>query len=208
MAIELFHAVFLYMLGRTTSASSSMSKIWAHIIPAAVLLACDSDPVANQLFNPLVLQAVRWFTKAANSPDSASVLDALFDSLTSTNASVRDFSAKCIRENFVWVIKHSTGSVAEGVKTLLKRITNCAIHPSAAKRLGAAIVLNNLYRQLREYEAIVDVCIIDLTVVMVMSLKRANADPPSFGTAQQCVDCLRHFKRILCKMVFSSPSTF
>ena len=180
-----------------------MKALWEHVLPAALDLACDSEPVAQQLFEPLLLQTVRWFTRANPSLWDASVLlDSLFDGLCHpTNAALRDFSARCLQEYYTWVIKHSEKKLPEGVRVLLKRIYNCALHPSAHIRRGAAQAVNAIYRKLRENEDVVDAFIIEMTVTMMLSLRRAHRDDPGLGTAKVTALSLSHILRILSKFV-------
>lgn len=39
--------------------------ILRRILPVALRLACGPEPVARQLFEPLVMSLVHWFTRAA-----------------------------------------------------------------------------------------------------------------------------------------------
>ena len=39
--------------------------IFQRILPVALRLACGPEPVARQLFEPLIMALVHWFTRAA-----------------------------------------------------------------------------------------------------------------------------------------------
>ena len=39
--------------------------IFQRVLPVALRLACGPEPVARQLFEPLVMALVHWFTRAA-----------------------------------------------------------------------------------------------------------------------------------------------
>ena len=70
-----------------------------------------------------------------------------------TDTSLRDFSALCVKEFLVWSIKQTTKKQQEkspiNTKSLLKRLYSLASHPSAAKRLGAALTFNSIYTVFR-----------------------------------------------------------
>jgi DNA-dependent protein kinase catalytic subunit len=67
---ELLHAIVLYMIGKSVTdpllLSSSntfhMNKIYRRIYPALFKLACDVDYFARNLFQPLCMQMIHWFT--------------------------------------------------------------------------------------------------------------------------------------------------
>ncbi len=69
------------------------------------------------------------------------------------DTALRDFSAACLREFLIWSIKQTTKKQQEkspiNTKSLLKRIYSLAVHPSAAKRLGAALAINSIYTVFR-----------------------------------------------------------
>ena len=70
-----------------------------------------------------------------------------------TDTALRDLSALCIEEFLRWSIKQtSEKQLAKSpinIKSLLKRLYSLATHPSANKRLGAALAFNNIYRVFR-----------------------------------------------------------
>lgn len=45
----------------------SMVNLYKHVLPALLRLACDPEQVARQLFEPLVLQLIHWFTGECHS---------------------------------------------------------------------------------------------------------------------------------------------
>jgi hypothetical protein len=77
-ACEFLHAAILWMVG--TNARRPMSRdaaedfqsrptafhgILSRALPVALRLAAGAEPVARQLFEPLVMSLVHWFTRAA-----------------------------------------------------------------------------------------------------------------------------------------------
>ncbi|XP_019852740.1 PREDICTED: DNA-dependent protein kinase catalytic subunit [Amphimedon queenslandica] len=207
-ACEFLHAAMLFVIGKGTQQSvqkkNPMTKLYQKLIPVALQLACDVDRVAEQLFRPLVFQMIHWFTRNTQyeSPDTVTLLEAILEGIEHpTNASLRDFSAQCIKEFLVWSIKQTSKKQQErspmNTKSLLKRLYSMSGHPSTAKRLGAALAFNSIYTVLREEESLVDVFIIEMLVVMVNSLKLAHKDAQSIGTVDQCSLSLDHMSRII-----------
>lgn len=73
--------------------------------------------VAEQLFHPLVLQMIHWFTRNTQyeSPDTIALLDAILDGVVdSSNTSLRDFCGQCVREFLTWSIKQTSKKVGWG----------------------------------------------------------------------------------------------
>lgn len=67
------------------------------------------------------------------------------------------------------------------MKSLLKRLYTLASHPSAAKRLGASLTVNRIYRIFREEESLVDQFTFELMYWILLSLRLANGDHEALG---------------------------
>ncbi|KAK6170524.1 hypothetical protein SNE40_018898 [Patella caerulea] len=209
-ACELLHSLILYCLGRCAQQPGEQQKrypmeaIYKKLFPAMLQLACDVELVSKQLFEPLTMQIIHWFTnnKMAESMETMALLDTIFDSIIqSSDTALRDFSAKCLREFLKWSLKQSSVKATEkspvNTSSMLKRIFSFALHPSAFKRLGAALAFNNVYQILREEKSLVDRYIFQILVHFVESLSLAHQDEKSLGTQEQCVAVLDHLQRII-----------
>jgi DNA-dependent protein kinase catalytic subunit len=207
-ACELLHALVLFILGRSAQPAlqkkSPMTKLFRKVFPYLLRLACDVEKVAEQLFRPLVLQMVHWFTRNTQyeSPDTIALLDAVLDGIVdSSDTSLRDFCGLCVREFLSWSIKQTSKKQQEkspiNMKSLLKRLYSLASHPSASKRLGAALAFNSIYTVFREEESLVDMFVIEVLVVLIHSLKMAHRDEKALGTQDQCVTAIGHVTRVI-----------
>ncbi|KAI8794714.1 DNA-dependent protein kinase catalytic subunit, partial [Biomphalaria glabrata] len=209
-ACELLHSLVLYALGRgaqmpgETQKKYPMEQLYRKLFPSLLQLACDVELVCKELFEPLMLQLIHWFTnnKMAESPETMALLDCIFDGLIQSNdMALRDFCAKCLREFLKWSLKQISKKSAEknpiNVKSVLKRIYSFSSHPNASKRLGAALAFNNIYMVLREEDALVDRFTFEILVHFVDSLSLAHYDEKSLGTQEQCVKALEHLERIM-----------
>lgn len=214
-ACELLHAIVVYMIGKSVAdpvTSSSMvfqmSKIYKNIYPALFRLACDVDHFARNLFQPLVMQMIHWFTgnRKYESLETIELLNCIIESLIDEkDASLRDFSALALREFLKWSIKHTPLSKQEGstsaspvnVKSILKRIFNFLTHPNRSKRLGAALAWNSIYTIFREEEVLVNKHIFELLYYLIESLALAEKDDKMFGTQEQTKLALDHVERII-----------
>lgn len=136
-ACELLHAIVIYMIGKSvveplnsTSAQYQLNKLYNRIYPALFKLACDVDNFARQLFQPLVMQMIHWFTgnRKYESPETIELLNCIMESLVDEkDAALRDFSAIALKEFMKWSIKHTpidkqNSNNSVNVKSILKRI--------------------------------------------------------------------------------------
>jgi len=181
-----------------------VDKIYSRLFPAAIRLACDIEIVARQLFEPLVMQLIHWFTKnmSYENVETAVLLDSIVEAVgNSTNGAIRDFSSKCLAEFLRWSIKQSTKKQQEenpfNAKSLFKRLYSLAHHPNPYKRLGCALTMRKLYRIFREEEALVDQFVLEITHNMLFSMRLAANDPESIGTEYLGGQVLESFARII-----------
>ena len=234
-ACELLHAICVYMIGKsasapqqlasssssssTSSASSlyQLARMYNRVYPALFRLACDTDAFARDLFAPLVMQMVHWFTgnRTYESGETIELLNCIMSSVVDEeNAALRDFAAKALNEFLKWSIKHmplasgsssstssssSSSSSYVNVKSILKRLFSLLTHPSESKRLGAALAWNSgMYATLREEETLVSRHILEILYYFVESLALADtADDRLCGTREHCKQALDHVERIV-----------
>ncbi|XP_009101121.3 DNA-dependent protein kinase catalytic subunit isoform X1 [Serinus canaria] len=209
-ACELLHGIVTYMLGKASQMPEGcqgpppMYHLHKRVFPVLLRLACDIDQVARQLYEPLVMQLIHWFTnnKKFESQDTVAFLEAMLSGIVDpVDSTLRDFCGQCIREFLKWSIKQTTPRQQEespaNTKSLFKRLYSLALHPSAFKRLGAALAFNSIYREFREENSLVEQFVFEALVVFLESLALAHTDEKSLGTAQQCCDAINHLKRII-----------
>ncbi|XP_072855016.2 DNA-dependent protein kinase catalytic subunit [Pogona vitticeps] len=209
-ACELLHSIVVYMLGKASQIPEGqqscppMSRLYKHTFPVLLRLACDVDQVTRQLYGTLVMELIHWFTnnKKFESQDTVTLLEAILNGIVDpVDSTLRDFCGQCVREFLKWSIKQTTPQQQEkspvNTKSLFKRLYSLALHPSAFKRLGAALAFNNIYREFREENALVDQFVFEALVVYLESLALTHGDEKSLGTTQQCCDAIDHLKRII-----------
>ncbi|KAH0617728.1 hypothetical protein JD844_016251 [Phrynosoma platyrhinos] len=160
--------------------------------------------VTRQLYGTLVMELIHWFTnnKKFESQDTVTLLEAILNGIVDpVDSTLRDFCGQCVHEFLKWSIKQTTLQQQEkspvNTKSLFKRLYSLALHPSAFKRLGAALAFNNIYREFREESALVDQFVFEALVIYLESLALTHGDEKSLGTTQQCCDVIDHLKRII-----------
>uniref|UniRef100_A0A3Q2CEF8 DNA-dependent protein kinase catalytic subunit n=1 Tax=Cyprinodon variegatus TaxID=28743 RepID=A0A3Q2CEF8_CYPVA len=205
-ACELLHCLVVYMVGKSAqmvegeNSLPPMYKLHKKLFPVLLRLACDVDQVTRQLFEPLVMQLIHWFTnnKKFESQDTVAVLEAILDGVIDpTDSTLRDFCGRCIEEFVKWSIKQTTPKQQEkspsNMKSLFKRIYSLALHPNGFKRLGAALAFNSIYRQFEE-SSLVEQFVFEVLVIFVESLALAHSDERSMKQSCSAID---HLKRII-----------
>ena len=124
---------------------------------------------------------------------------------------VRDLACDCLLEFLKWNIKQSSNEILWGDPAapdfLFQKLRSSATHPSPHQRLGAAIVLNKLYRVMRESEPLTSIYTLDLLTHFVVCLSLAEQDPPSLGTVNESKKVLYNLMRtvILGRNLFENP---
>ncbi|CAK6951979.1 LOW QUALITY PROTEIN: DNA-dependent protein kinase catalytic subunit [Scomber scombrus] len=209
-ACELLHSSVVYMIGKSAqmvegeNSLPPMYKLHKRLFPVLLRLACDVDQVTRQLFEPLVMQLIHWFTnnKKFESQDTVAVLEAILDGVVDPmDSTLRDFCGRCIEEFVKWSIKQTTPKQQEksptNMKSMFKRIYSLALHPNGFKRLGAALAFNSIYRLFREENSLVEQFVFEVLVIFVESLALAHSDERSMGSLQQCRSSIDHLKRII-----------
>uniref|UniRef100_A0A8D3CWJ1 DNA-dependent protein kinase catalytic subunit n=1 Tax=Scophthalmus maximus TaxID=52904 RepID=A0A8D3CWJ1_SCOMX len=209
-ACELLHSLVVYMVGKSAqmvegkNSLPPMYKLHKKLFPVLLRLGCDVDQVTRQLFEPLVMQLIHWFTnnKKFESQDTVAVLEAILDGVVDPmDSTLRDFCGRCLEEFVKWSIKQTTPKQQErsptNMKSLFKRIYSFALHPNGFKRLGAALAFNSIYRHFREENSLVEQFTFEVLVIFVESLALAHSDERSMGTLQQCRSAIDHLKRII-----------
>uniref|UniRef100_A0A8C3K0K1 DNA-dependent protein kinase catalytic subunit n=1 Tax=Calidris pygmaea TaxID=425635 RepID=A0A8C3K0K1_9CHAR len=209
-ACELLHSIVTYMLGKASQMPEGrqgpppMYQLHKRVFPVLLRLACDVDQVTRQLYEPLVMQLIHWFTnnRKFESQDTVVLLEAILSGIVDpVDSTLRDFCGQCVREFLKWSIKQTTPRQQEkspaNTKSLFKRLYSLALHPSAFKRLGAALAFNSIYREFREENSLVEQFVFEALVVFLESLTLTHTDEKSLGTTQQCCDAINHLKRII-----------
>ncbi|XP_072267337.1 DNA-dependent protein kinase catalytic subunit isoform X2 [Pyxicephalus adspersus] len=209
-ACELLHSMVTFMLGKASQMPDSkegpppMYRLYKRTFPVLLRLACDVDQVTRQLYEPLVMGLIHWFTnnKKFESNDTVALLEAILDGIVDpVDSTLRDFSGQCLGEFVKWSIKQTTpqqqARSSVNTQSLFKRLYSLALHPNVFKRLGASLAFNNIYKEFREESALVEQFVFEVLVVYMESLALSHGDEKSLGTIQQCCDVIDHLKRII-----------
>lgn len=217
-ACELTHAITLYLLGRERNSGAVWQEMCTHLLR----LACDGDVAVQQMFEPLLMQIMHFMSscKQLLGPGVPVLLDCLMDGISHpSNASVRDMAARCLREFMQYSIKQRTvEQVAASPITLagiLNKLKVYSFDSAHEKRYGAALAFNNLYRIIREEDALLDYIWLDLlyafSINFLMSEELSTHNTVSNNGKQnleQVSISLDHLARVICerRQLFNRPN--
>lgn len=74
LRLLLYYVFFVMILAMEHAAEKA--KLFRQIFQSMLKLGCDSDIVVRQLFNPMCLQTIHWFSKP-NSPFGTDLMEVL-----------------------------------------------------------------------------------------------------------------------------------
>ncbi|XP_015673546.1 DNA-dependent protein kinase catalytic subunit-like [Protobothrops mucrosquamatus] len=153
--------------------STKMQTVCCRSIVKVFLALAAKGPVLWSFMSTVVHQGL---IRICSKPLVFS-MDGIVDPVDSA---LRDFCGQCVHEFLKWSIKQTTPQQQEkspvNTKSLFKRLYSLALHPNAFKRLGAALAFNNIYREFREENALVDQFVFEALVVYLESLALTHGD--------------------------------
>lgn len=227
-ACELLHSLTLYIVGLSAtdpsahglqplpghklSAAGSMAGVLRRLFPSLLRLAVDVEQVAAQLFEPLAMQLIRWYSGGARQHDEMeALLDAVVEAVCDANGALRTYAARCLAEFLKWAIKHSPVSNERSsdeqtaasqlanaqLESLMERLLAYMKQPSPYHRLGACMAFNYMYRYFREDDAVLERFGRSVFQHLRICLMRAVDDPPALRTAEIAAVAYDHLKRIV-----------
>lgn len=162
-ACELLHGLVLYMMGKNLDGSDTI-PLWKDLCNNLVILGADKDQTVRQLFEPLLMQMMHYFAQPSKilSPMATALIESLMMMIGyRENSGVQDMSARLLREFILWLNKTTDRNqrMASPIKLvdLFYEMKKMSIETNASRRLGATLAFNNIYRIIREDEALIDV---------------------------------------------------
>lgn len=214
-ACELLHAILLYVLGT----HEYKGKLWTELCSRMLLLGCDADGAVRQMFEPLIWQTMHYMShKDRIHHDGVDILlQCQLEALSHrTNSALRQLAARSLREYLVWAIKQTSIeqmlAAPISVTTLIGKIKLFCLDSAHEKRFAAALAFNNLYRELREEQSIVDSLWLELFYVFCMNFvmceEYSDRNVHSQPDLEQVSVSLDHLVRVFCELkhVFNAPN--
>ncbi|XP_050085552.1 DNA-dependent protein kinase catalytic subunit-like [Anopheles aquasalis] len=153
-ACEILHTLILYLLG--IHYQDELTGLWGELCDYLLQLSCDTDVAVCQMFEPLLFQIVHYLTQPSkmNQKGTSALLECLLNATAHRQQSaVRDLAVRALREFLQWANRQSGGTASfedrRRIKcTLLEGLRTYAMESNAARRYGAALAFNNLFRLL------------------------------------------------------------
>lgn len=162
-ACELLHGLVLYMMGKNLDGPATL-PLWKDLCVDLVVLGADKDQTIRQLFEPLLMQMMHFFSQPSKilSPMATTLVESLMSTICYRgNSGVQDLSARLLREFILWLHKTTDRNqrLSSPIKLvdLFQEMRKMSIETDASRRMGATLAFNNIYRIIREDNALIDV---------------------------------------------------
>lgn len=210
-ACEIIQASILYLIG----SYNHRGRLWTELCTIMLEMGCDGDVGVQQMFEPLVMQTMHYMSKDDQLQNEGTeiLMKCLMNAISHpTNLPVRDLASRSLREFLSWTFRQAkqeqlAASPFNIVALLrqLKMFNSDALHQ---KRFGAALAFNNIYRVLREEDAIVDKYWLDLLHDFCINFKLSEQNLNHQTDFKQVSASLDHVVRVLRerKHIFNTPN--
>lgn len=162
-ACELLHGLVLYMMGQSLEGPTTL-PLWRAFCMKLIVLGADKDQTIRQLFEPLLMQMTHFYSQPSKilSPMATVLVESLMASICHRgNSGVQDLSARLLREFLIWLYRATDAEQrkASPIKLvdLFYEMRKMSIETDLSRRIGATLAFNNIYRIIREDEAVINV---------------------------------------------------
>lgn len=176
-ACELLHGLAVYMIGKSLDGSHTM-PLWREICRSMFLLAADKDETIRQMFEPLLKQTIHYFAKSDKilSGMTRVLIETLMTMMSCpSNSSAQHLAALMLKEFLIWMNRQCDRSQRQSspinLVHLFHEMRKMSLETDEARRMGATMAFNSIYRIIREDEEIVDVYWIYLLEVFCTNFK-------------------------------------
>lgn len=199
-ACETFHSMVSYLCGKTvtqphtTGSKTPLYGLWRASFAIVMKLAVDPDKVARALFDPLLLQLVRWISSNAETYpfEYADILDHLIGSLSSHASSLRAMATKCITASLRVAVDTRNPLSIERAAEIFGRLFSLCRHPSIVQRSGSAMTVSYFMKSLTEADqATVKTfaikCLMSLLIALRLSDRDTEVDSGGKFTSQSMI---------------------
>lgn len=198
-ALELLHALIIYMIGRSTQVVIPFGKIYQHLFPVVYRLATDVEIVARQLFEPLAKQLVRWFARSRSheQPETMALIDALIECVCNpSNSALRNLASECIGEFSRYVIMYNPSPLIN-FKSLIRRIESLSNHPQPEKRKGSILCFKKILSPLSLNDLICEKFLLEVAHMIFITVKLCHYDKSSEEINEICRSTLIDLKALI-----------
>ncbi|CRK91834.1 CLUMA_CG005456, isoform A [Clunio marinus] len=179
-ACELLHGLVLYIMGKNLDGAETL-PLWKEICKNLIVLATDQDQTVRQLFEPLLMQMMHYFAQPSQILSSLTtvIIEVLMEMISYKKSSgVQDLSARLLREFILWVNKTTNRNQRQAspikLVDLFFELRKMSIETNVSRRIGATLAFNNIYRIVREDEALIDVYWIYLLDTFAINFKNSE----------------------------------
>lgn len=199
---EFLHSIILYIIGDSMNNSKSIhSNILKELFTGLLELSVDSENISKQLFKPLSMELIHWFSCGrGNEEDGIILIDCISEIMGNKhNSALRNFGSIAYSEFLRWSIKQRSlnNNKNNTFESLLKRLLLLCTHSDPYKRLGAVGTLSLIYKVYREELLLIDLYILEIIMTLLLSLRLSHLDMNGMETNKKCIESINHYKKII-----------
>lgn len=111
---ELLHGLVLYFMGKNLEKQETI-PMWKQLCCDLITLGADEDLTVRQLYEPLLMQMMHYFSQPSKilSSLSSTLIESLMLMISHKNNCVQDLSARLLREFIVWLFRQTNKNQRE-----------------------------------------------------------------------------------------------
>lgn len=187
------------------STQSVHGNILKPLFTGLLQLSVDLESISKQLFQPLTIQLIHWFSSGrGNEEDTIILIDCITEALgDKTNGSLRNFGSIAYSEFLKWSIKQRSSRKIKldiiQFDSLLRRLLLLCTHSDPYKRLGAVTTFSIIYKTYREELQLIDLFCLEILMTLLLSLRLSHLDKVGMTTNKKCIEAISHYKKIILK---------
>ncbi|KAJ1339570.1 hypothetical protein BSLG_005817 [Batrachochytrium salamandrivorans] len=208
-ALELLYSLILLMIGRIAFGLGHVSDtrckfhdIFEKVFPCILRIAVDVEPISRSLFQPLLLQIIRWLSISENRKASeTAVLFSLAWMQPQVIVLLNVILAANPLPSFCFILKNPTDDMDEDskdysdVSTIFIRIYHLLDHHEPHKRLGACMIVGKIKHILQFNTQAATMFTFEMLYHSLYALRISDRDEVSDETvvsAQKAVESIAH----------------
>lgn len=165
---------------------AAFAKLYSKLFPVIIRLATEIEQISRQLFEPLVFQLVRWFSRYRinEHAEVEYLLDALIEGAQSrNNYTLREMCSNAVAEFASWSLRTPAQPNKRGepdvvdstnIRSLVRRIASNSNHPDPFKRLSSVLCFSKIFEVIQINDSLVSEYCLEITRCVLISLKMCH----------------------------------
>lgn len=163
-ACEMLHGLVLHKIGKPNQLENDDLVLWRQLMQQMIILGASStDLTCRQLFEPLLMQIVHYYSHSDRIGSSLTtmIVESIYSMISHQDPGIQDLSARLLRELIIWSIRQTSpaqrSSTPVKLVDVFHELKKMSVNVDENKRKGASLAFNNIYRIIREESSLIDI---------------------------------------------------